>query len=65
MLEQERLQKIHFLARKSRLEGLSQAEKEEQIRLRLSYLQSLRRFVQAMDTQKVKRSKPKVYKSKS
>ncbi|MBP3372101.1 MAG: DUF896 domain-containing protein [Clostridia bacterium] len=42
MLSPEKLARINELARKSRTEGLTQAEKDEQTLLRSAYLESFR-----------------------
>lgn len=42
MVSKEKLDRINYLAKKSKKEGLSQVEKEEQDRLRQEYLKSFR-----------------------
>lgn len=42
-MEQAKIDRINFLARKSRLEGLTDAEKEEQALLRREYIDSFKR----------------------
>lgn len=42
-MEQAKIDRINFLARKSRSEGLSNAEKEEQALLRREYIDSFKR----------------------
>lgn len=45
MTSMELVQKINFLARKERYEGLTPAEKEEQQKLRRQYLDSIRQQI--------------------
>ncbi|HAE42722.1 MAG TPA: DUF896 family protein [Clostridiales bacterium] len=45
MLSQEKIERINYLARKSKTEELSQQEKQEQQQLRKEYLQNLRASV--------------------
>ncbi|HWI55507.1 MAG TPA: DUF896 domain-containing protein [Desulfobacteria bacterium] len=47
IITQELIDKINHLARKSKAEGLSQAEKAEQARLRQEYLKGIRAQVTA------------------
>lgn len=47
MLEKERLDRINALARKSKAEGLSEDEKEEQKKLREEYLENFRKSFRA------------------
>ena len=42
-MEQAKIDRINFLARKSRSEGLTDAEKEEQALLRREYIDSFKR----------------------
>lgn len=42
-MEQSKIDRINFLARKSRTEGLSHEEKEEQALLRREYIDSFKR----------------------
>lgn len=42
-MEQAKIDRINFLARKSRSEGLNNAEKEEQALLRREYIDSFKR----------------------
>ncbi|MBC8529632.1 DUF896 domain-containing protein [Christensenellaceae bacterium NSJ-44] len=44
----EKINRINALAHKSRTQGLSEAEKQEQLALRAEYLQALRKNVSAM-----------------
>lgn len=44
----EKINRINALAHKSRTEGLSETEKQEQLALRAEYLQALRKNVSAM-----------------
>ena len=43
MLAKEKLDRINFLAKKAKEEGLSQVEKKEQEKLRKEYLKSFRK----------------------
>ena len=45
MITRELVQKINYLARKERYEGLTVDEKEEQQKLRRQYIESIRRQV--------------------
>lgn len=45
MTSMELVQKINYLARKERYEGLTPAEKEEQQKLRRQYLDSIRQQI--------------------
>ena len=42
-MNQEKIDRINFLAHKSRTDGLTDAEKEEQLALRQEYIASFRR----------------------
>ena len=42
-MNQEKIDRINFLARKSRTDGLTDAEKEEQLALRQEYIAAFRR----------------------
>ena len=42
-MNQEKIDRINFLAHKSRIDGLTDAEKEEQLALRQEYIASFRR----------------------
>ncbi len=42
-MTEEKIQRINFLAKKSREEGLSDAEKEEQAQLRREYIDGFKR----------------------
>lgn len=42
MITQEKIDRINFLARKSRKEGLSDAEKAEQKKLRAEYIEAFK-----------------------
>ena len=42
-MEKEKIERINFLAKKSREEGLSESEKEEQRLLREEYLAAIRK----------------------
>lgn len=42
-MDQEQIARINFLARKSRAEGLTDAEKEEQLALRQAYVAAFRK----------------------
>lgn len=46
-MEKEKIERINFLAKKSREEGLSDAEKEEQKLLREEYLSMIRKNFRA------------------
>ncbi|MGI6005063.1 MAG: DUF896 domain-containing protein [Christensenellales bacterium] len=48
MLNEEQLARINFLARKSRTQGLTQAEKNEQTLLRAAYLAAVRSHMKNM-----------------
>ncbi len=49
-MKSELIEKINFLAKKSREEGLSEAEKAEQAKLRQEYIAGFRQgFVNTMD----------------
>ena len=43
MLHKERIKRINYLANKSKKEGLTKAEKEEQHKLRQEYLENVRK----------------------
>lgn len=59
MITKELVDKINWLARKQRSEGLTEEEKEEQIRLRQLYLQGIRsQVVDALNSMGLK-PKPK------
>jgi uncharacterized protein YnzC (UPF0291/DUF896 family) len=45
MLSKEKIQRINFLAKKSKTEMLSETEKKEQAQLRKEYLENLRKSV--------------------
>ncbi len=45
-MKPQELDRINFLARKSREEGLTEAEKEEQARLRQEYIRGFRQGMQ-------------------
>ncbi len=42
-MEQAKIDRINFLARKSKAQGLTQEEKDEQAALRREYLEAIRR----------------------
>lgn len=46
-MKKEEIDRINFLARKSRTEGLSEEEKKEQAKLRQDYLMAIRRNLTA------------------
>lgn len=46
-MEQEKIDRINVLARKSKTEGLTEAEKEEQAALRREYVASVKRNLTA------------------
>ena len=46
-MEKEKLDRINFLARKAKAEGLSPEEREEQARLRREYIDSVKRNLMA------------------
>ena len=46
-MEQEKIDRINVLARKSKAEGLTEAEKREQELLRQEYIATIRRNLQA------------------
>lgn len=47
MLEKEKIDRINVLAKKAKEEGLSQAEKKEQEKLRKEYLENFRKSFRA------------------
>lgn len=54
MLYEDKIKKINFLAKKSKNEGLSKSEKEEQHKLRQEYLQNIRKsFTNQFETMTV------------
>lgn len=46
-MEQSKIDRINYLARKKKAEGLTEAEKEEQQALRQEYLQDIRKSFRA------------------
>lgn len=46
-MEQKKIERINFLARKAKAEGLTQAEKNEQQTLRTEYIAAYRRSLRA------------------
>lgn len=46
-MEQKKIDRINELARKSRIQALTQQEKEEQARLRQEFIESYRRSLQS------------------
>lgn len=46
-MEQKKIERINFLARKAKAEGLTQAEKNEQQTLRAEYIAAYRRSLRA------------------
>ena len=46
-MEQSKIDRINFLARKSKTEGLTEEEKQEQFELRKEYIESYKRSLMA------------------
>ncbi len=46
-MEQKKIDRINFLARKSKAEGLTEEEKQEQFELRKEYIESYKRSLMA------------------
>jgi len=46
-MEQKKIDRINFLARKSKAEGLTEEEKQEQLELRKEYIESYKRSLMA------------------
>lgn len=60
MIDQKLIQRINYLANKSKKEGLTEEEKLEQIELRKEYLKLFREgFKQQLDSIKVVKEKEK------
>lgn len=54
MLHEDKIKRINFLAKKSKSEGLSKLEKEEQHKLRQEYLKNIRKsFTNQFETMTV------------
>ena len=47
MMEKEKIDRINYLAKKSKEEGLTDIEKQEQAELRKEYIESIRRNFRA------------------
>ena len=46
-MDQKKIDRINFLARKSKAEGLTEEEKQEQLELRKEYIESYKRSLMA------------------
>ncbi|NLC07823.1 MAG: DUF896 domain-containing protein [Syntrophomonadaceae bacterium] len=59
MISKELIERINYLARKSKTEGLTPEEKEEQARVRRQYLDAIKaRVTDALDRVKIVDQKP-------